>query len=232
MLSFLLGKKSGQYYTAAIMLHFIFMFSIGKYTSWTNFDMFNNDTNLVSQDFLTNGLLTCVLIAALASYLQSGNNVVIKSIEKSRDEVIRQNEKLEHYNELLEAYSLSLENANKDLEKFVSIASHDLKSPLRAVAWLTSMIEEDMEGNLPEEVKSNFNTLKQRVGRMELLLNGLLEYTKSEKSESKISEVCLNSLLEDFLVIEKEGKKSHSTFKKNYQKLLQMSIKSNECFQT
>lgn len=204
---FLLGKKSGQYYTAVIMLHFIFMFLIGKYTTWTNFNMFKNDMSLVSQDFLTNGLLTCVLIAALASYLQSGNNVVIKSIEKSRDEAIRQNEKLEHYNELLEAYSFSLENANKDLEKFVSIASHDLKSPLRAVAWLTSMIEEDMEGNLPEVVKSNFNILKQRVGRMELLLNGLLEYTKAEKSESKISEVCINSLLVDFLVIEKEGKK-------------------------
>lgn len=227
---FLLGKKAGQYYTAFIIMHFIFMFLIGKYTSWTNFNMFKNDVGLISQDFLTNGLLTCILIAALASYLQSGRNVVIESIEKSRDEAIRQNEKLEHYNELLESYSFTLEKTNKDLEKFVSIASHDLKSPLRAVAWLTSMIEEDMEGKLPEEVKSNFNILKQRVGRMELLLNGLLEYTKSEKSENEMTEVDINFLLTDYLVIEHEGKKIKFDIQNNLPKIIAEEYKIKRVF--
>jgi hypothetical protein len=181
------------------------MFIIGKYTTLTNFAMFKEDVALISQDFLTNGILTCFLIASLASYLQSGNNVVVKSIEKSRDALARQNEQLEKNNELLEAYSIGLQKTNSDLEKFVSIASHDLKSPLRAVAWLTAMIEEDMEGKLPEEVKTNFDIIKQRVGRMELLLNGLLEYTKSEKFETGMSEFKMNDLLLDFQAIEKEN---------------------------
>lgn len=68
------------------------------------------------------------------------------------------------------------------------------------------MIEEDMEGKLPKDVQANFNIIKQRVSRMEQLLNGLLEYTKSEKSESEITDVDLNIIVEDFLAIEQNGK--------------------------
>ncbi len=216
---FLLGKKSGQYYTFGIISHFVFMFIVGKYTSWTDFSMFKNDRALISQDFLTNGILTCFLIASLASYLQSGNNIVVKSIEKSRDELAKQNEQLEFKNELLEAYTLGLKKTNDDLEKFVSIASHDLKSPLRAVAWLTSMIEEDMQDQMPKEVESNFNIIKQRVGRMELLLNGLLEYTKSEKSTSGMTEINTNEVINDLLGIEKEGKKITFNIQENLPKI-------------
>lgn len=41
---------------------------------------------------------------------------------------------------------------------------------------------------------------------MEQLLNGLLEYTKSEKPESEITEVDLNDIVEDFIAIEHKGK--------------------------
>ena len=202
----LLGKKPGQYFTVGVIAHFVYMFLISKFTDLTSFAMFKNDTALISQDFLTNGILTAFLISTQAAYLQSGKNVVIQSITKSRDALAEKNNELENKNELLNAYSQGLEKTNKELEKFVSIASHDLKSPLRAVAWLTAMIEEDMEGKLPKEVQTNFNIIKQRVSRMEQLLNGLLEYTKSEKSESEISEVDLNVIIEDFLTIEHEGK--------------------------
>ena len=131
---------------------------------------------------------------------------MIQSVTKSRDALAKQNKELENKNDLLNAYSHGLEKTNQELGKFVSIASHDLKSPLRAVAWLTAMIEEDMEGKLPEEVQNNFNTIKQRVSRMEQLLNGLLEYTKSEKQESEVTEVDLNEIVEDFIPIEQNGK--------------------------
>lgn len=202
----LLGKKSGQYFTIGVIAHFVYMFLISRFTNLTSFAMFKNDEGLISQDFLTNGILTAFLISMQAAYLQSGKNVVIQSITKSRDALAKQNQELESKNELLNAYSYGLEKTNKDLEKFVSIASHDLKSPLRAVAWLTAMIEEDMEGKLPAEVQNNFNTIKQRISRMEQLLNGLLEYTKSEKQESEITDVDLNEIVEDFIAIEQNGK--------------------------
>lgn len=202
----LLGKKPGQYFTVGVIAHFVYMFLISKFTDLTSFAMFKNDTALISQDFLTNGILTAFLISTQAAYLQSGKNVVIQSITKSRDTLANKNDELENKNELLKAYSNGLEKTNKELEKFVSIASHDLKSPLRAVAWLTAMIEEDMEGKLPKDVQANFNIIKQRVSRMEQLLNGLLEYTKSEKSESEITDVDLNIIVEDFLAIEQNEK--------------------------
>lgn len=143
----LLGKKSGQYFTIGVVAHFVYMFIISRFTNLTSFAMFKNDEGLISQDFLTNGILSAFLISVLAAYMQSGKNVVIQSITKSRDTLAKKNSELKNKNELLNAYSHGLEKTNKELEKFVSIASHDLKSPLRAVAWLTAMIEEDMEGN-------------------------------------------------------------------------------------
>ena len=202
----LLGKKSGQYFTIGVVAHFVYMFIISRFTNLTSFAMFKNDEGLISQDFLTNGILSAFLISVLAAYMQSGKNVVIQSITKSRDTLAKKNSELKNKNKLLNAYSHGLEKTNKELEKFVSIASHDLKSPLRAVAWLTAMIEEDMEGKLPADVQTNFNIIKQRVSRMEQLLNGLLEYTKSEKPESEITEVDLNDIVEDFIAIEHNGK--------------------------
>lgn len=226
----LLGKKAGQYFTIGVITHFVYMFIISRYTDLTSFAMFKNDEGLISQDFLTNGILTAFLISMQAAYLQSGKNVVIQSITKSRDELAKKNKELENKNELLNAYSHGLEKTNKELEKFVSIASHDLKSPLRAVAWLTAMIEEDMEGKLPVEVQNNFNIIKQRVGRMEQLLDGLLEYTKSEKSESEMTEVDLNEIVEDFTAIEQNGKKPSFMIQEGMPKVIMEELKLRRVF--
>ena len=46
----------------------------------------------------------------------------------------------------LEAKLIELEQSNNDLQKFAYVASHDLKSPMRAVHQLAALIEEELEG--------------------------------------------------------------------------------------
>ncbi len=74
--------------------------------------------------------------------------------------------------------SQELQRTNAELERFVYVASHDLKAPMRGIDNLATMIEEDFQDNLDEDVQENLSLLRGRVLRMEDLLDGLLEYSR------------------------------------------------------
>ncbi len=76
---------------------------------------------------------------------------------------------------------LNLQNKNEELNKFAHIASHDLKSPLRAISTIVDFIEDDLEGyELPTEVRDNFKTIKHRVKFMNNLINDIISYSQAE----------------------------------------------------
>jgi len=92
-------------------------------------------------------------------------------------------------------YLRNLESTNKELDKFAYVVSHDLKAPLRAIGNLTGWIEEDAGHMLPDMVRKNFNLIKNRVIRMESLINGILDYSKAAKSENQYENIDLNEVV-------------------------------------
>ncbi|KIC33365.1 CHASE domain-containing protein [Leisingera sp. ANG-S5] len=84
----------------------------------------------------------------------------------------------------LKAETAKLEKANEELEQFVYITSHDLKTPVRGIGSLTEMIQEDLEGyfNSAEadpEVAANLQRIAERVRRMNDLTQGVMEYART-----------------------------------------------------
>lgn len=90
-----------------------------------------------------------------------------------------------------------LEESNNELGRFAYIVSHDLKAPLRAIANLATWIEEDLEDKLDEDTKNNMVLMHSRIGRMESLINGVLEYSRIGRSKDQLENVDVQKLLAD-----------------------------------
>ncbi len=100
---------------------------------------------------------------------------------------------------ILAQTNAALEGRNQELEQFAYVASHDLKAPLRAIANLSEWIEDDLQGQLPEENQYQMQLLRGRVHRMEALINGLLEYSRVGRIQVSAEYVNVQSLLEDVI---------------------------------
>ena len=70
------------------------------------------------------------------------------------------------------------ERRARDLEQFAYVVSHDLKAPLRGIGNLAGWLREDLAGKLTEETGEQLMLLKDRVRRMQTLIDGLLEYSR------------------------------------------------------
>jgi PAS domain S-box-containing protein len=99
----------------------------------------------------------------------------------------------------LERRSDELKRTNKELERFVYVASHDLKAPMRGIDNLATWIEQDLEGKLDEETQENLTLLRGRVHRMEDLLDGLLEYSRVGRVATKSETIDTRELVTDIV---------------------------------
>ena len=76
-----------------------------------------------------------------------------------------------------------LRRQNEELEQFAYVASHDLKAPMRGIENLVTWIEEDLTAVLTEDTRANMELLKNRVKRLESLLDDLLAYSRAGRDD-------------------------------------------------
>ena len=70
----------------------------------------------------------------------------------------------------------------EELEQFAYVTSHDLKAPLRGIANLATWLEEDLRDRLTVATREQLGLLRDRVQRMNALIEGLLEYSRIGKA--------------------------------------------------
>lgn len=76
----------------------------------------------------------------------------------------------------------ALQRSNKELEQFARIASHDLKAPLRGIGNVASWLEEDLDAVLDHHSRKNLGLMKERIIRLEKLLDDLLSYARMDRN--------------------------------------------------
>lgn len=89
-----------------------------------------------------------------------------------------------------------LNATNEALQQFTFLASHDLRAPLRAIGQLASFIEEDLELDDASETSAHIEDLKERVKRMDRVIESLLEYTRAGEIAARLENVSLVEVCE------------------------------------
>ncbi|MCE7984389.1 MAG: PAS domain S-box protein [Caldilinea sp. CFX5] len=101
----------------------------------------------------------------------------------------------------LEEKNVELERSNKELEKFAYVASHDLRSPLRAIDNLSKWIEEDAGHLLPASSKEHLAKMRGRVRRMEKLLDDLLDYSRIGRFHYQLERLSVKQVVQESLAL-------------------------------
>nr|WP_228056384.1 PAS domain S-box protein [Microcoleus sp. LEGE 07076] len=92
-----------------------------------------------------------------------------------------------------------LRKRNQELDQFAYVVSHDLKAPLRAIANLSSWIEEDLSDSMTEDTLHQMNLLRGRVHRMEGLIEGLLQYSRVGRIQVASETIKAENLLAEII---------------------------------
>jgi hypothetical protein len=100
-------------------------------------------------------------------------------------------------NVALEERNHELEQSIKELESFNRVASHDLQEPLRKIQTFISRISENDKANLSEQGKEYISRIDSSANKMRILIDDLLLFSRTNKSEKIFEKTDLNKLLEN-----------------------------------
>ena len=107
-----------------------------------------------------------------------------------------------HYRELaieleerVKCRTQELERSNLDLMQFASVASHDLREPLRKVQTFGTRLEEMLAGRLNEEEADLFRRLVNATARMHTLISDVLRLSILSDQTSSFEPVDLNAVV-------------------------------------
>ena len=99
-----------------------------------------------------------------------------------------------------------LEEKNKDLEDFAHIISHDLKTPLRNILALSYWLRNDIDNKDKSVFIENLTLLDKQVVQMDVIIEGVLNYSLQNEATSLYERVDLDNLIKDIIVLTQNNK--------------------------
>lgn len=93
---------------------------------------------------------------------------------------------------LLREKNVDLERNNKELVEFNYAASHDLQEPLRKIQTFISRINDKEKENLSDTGKEYLERIVVSASRMRVLIDDLLQYSRTNKTDASFEDVDLN----------------------------------------
>ena len=88
-----------------------------------------------------------------------------------------------------------LANINAELEQFAAVVSHDLRSPLLAIAGCAQLLGEQIVEQLGGEGAELISMIQDGVNRMGLIIKDLLAFARATPARDRVEEVDMNEVL-------------------------------------
>jgi signal transduction histidine kinase len=122
-----------------------------------------------------------------------------KSLEMEIKERKSSEEKIKLLNrQLLENIS-SLEQANKELDRFAFMASHDLQEPLRKIRMFSDRLALKYSDIMDDDGKTNIQRIHKAAERMQNLITDILTFSKISVDAPSFVVCNMNNLLQEVL---------------------------------
>jgi len=115
---------------------------------------------------------------------------LLKTIGTSRDIT-----RLRQYQLSLEEKIKDLDRSNKELEEFAYVASHDMNEPLRKITTFIERLENKYKTELGSDGQLYLSRISASVENMRLLIDTLLEFSRTARSNQPYARVDLNLIL-------------------------------------
>jgi len=94
-------------------------------------------------------------------------------------------------------YAQELTRSNAELEQFSYVASHDLQAPLSTIAGYAQLLEKRCHNQLDAQGNKFLRNIVNSCGRMQALIDDLLEYSRVGRSEKPFDVIDCNLVFED-----------------------------------
>lgn len=108
--------------------------------------------------------------------------LLIRSVQKE----VRQREQLQRLTDDLARANAELKRLDKAKSEFVSIASHQLRTPLTAIKGYISLMLEEAYGKLDEKIRDPISKVYESNERLIRLVNDLLSISRIESGKMKL----------------------------------------------
>lgn len=123
-----------------------------------------------------------------------------KSLEMEIKERKASEEKVKHLNRQLLENIASLEQANKDLDRFAFMASHDLQEPLRKIRMFSDRLALRYNDMMDDDARTNIQRIHKAAERMQNLITDILTFSKISVDNAAFVEADMNALISEVLV--------------------------------
>lgn len=123
----------------------------------------------------------------------------ITDLKKAHKQLAEANQQLE---DKVSRRTSELESSNRDLERFVFLASHDLQEPLRMIISYLQLLRRKSREKFDQEDLELFGFAENGAKRMKTLLDDLLFYSRFKRTETSMLPVSMEELwaeIKDFL---------------------------------
>jgi len=132
---------------------------------------------------------------------ENNNPVAIEGTFSDITEKFRLEQELLESEKKLRQQNIELKKLDKIKNDFITMAAHELKTPLISISGYTDYILMKHRNDLNPEIKTDLLTVQRNVNRLEILMDQLLDVLKIDENELKLQkeQVNITKILNDCL---------------------------------